>query len=145
MAIVRFYDKSCTPGGKLRYSVISARFKGKWIFVRNSMRSTWEICGGHIEEGESPDETARRELMEETGSQKFSLECVATYSVEKDGITGYGRLYFAEVTVLGSIPEGSEIAERIMGDELPENLTYPDIQPELFSKILSWLRQEQRV
>ena len=41
------------PDSKLTYSVISARFESKWIFVRHQKRSTWEIAGGHIEKGET--------------------------------------------------------------------------------------------
>ncbi len=67
MTIVRFFDKSFIPEGKLTYSVISARYEGKWIFVRHRLRSTWEICGGHIEPGETPEEAAAREVMEDTG------------------------------------------------------------------------------
>ncbi len=36
---------------------------------------------------------AGRELAEETGAEEFKLHCVATYSVEKDGRMGYGRLF----------------------------------------------------
>ncbi len=142
MATVRFYDKSHTPEGRLIYSVIPARYRGKWIFVRNRMRSAWSICAGHIEDGETSDEAAARELMEETGALEFSLQRIATYSVENEGVTGYGRLYFAEIIHLGDIPEGSEIAGRIFEDELPDDLIYPDVQPVLFSRAVKWLREE---
>ena len=142
MTTVRFYDPAFVPPGRLTYSVISARFNGKWIFVRHRTRITWEIAGGHIEDHESPGEAAFREAMEETGAREFSLDCVATYSVEKDGTTGYGRLYFAEVTKLGDIPDVSEIAERKLSGHLPENLTYPDIQPLLFRKTIEFLEGE---
>ena len=77
--------------------------------------------------------------MEETGALRFNLHCVATYSVIKNGLTGYGRLYLAEVFELGPVPDVSEIAEVILLDHLPENLTYPDIQPFLFRKSLEHL------
>jgi NUDIX domain. len=66
MTEVKFYDPEFVPAGHLAYSVITARFEGKWIFVRHRERTTWEIPGGHIEEGESSDVAASRELMEET-------------------------------------------------------------------------------
>jgi 8-oxo-dGTP diphosphatase len=110
------------------------------MFVRHHKRTTWEIAGGHIEENETPDEAAGRELMEETGAVDFKMECVSTYSVLKNGSKGYGRIYFAEVLKLGPIPDVSEIREVKMMDVLPENLTYPDIQPELFEKVLVHLK-----
>jgi 8-oxo-dGTP diphosphatase len=140
MTIVSFYDPLFLPPENLTYSVIISRFNGKWIQVRHHNRITWEIPGGHIEADESPDEAAARELKEETGAEEFNLDCVATYSVEKDGYTGYGRLFFAEVTKMGELPWNSEIAETIMTDQLPEDLTFPDIQPHLFQKINEYLK-----
>lgn len=140
-AKVNFYDTTYDPGEKLTYSVISARHNGKWIFVRNHKRSTFEIPGGHIEEGETSLEAARRELMEETGALQFSIECIATYSVFKDKQTGWGRLYFAEVTEIGTVPDMSEIGEVIFSDHLSENNTHPDIQPHLFRRTLEYLEK----
>lgn len=140
MSKVKFYDALYVPDKKLTYSVISARFNGKWIFVRHQKRDTWEIAGGHIEKGESSFEAAGRELMEETGALKFDLECVATYSVKKNGKTGWGRLYLADVTEIGPVPDISEIAEAIFLDDLPENLTHPDIQPHLFRKSVEFIQ-----
>ena len=144
MTEVKFYDPSFEPGAALTYSVISANFRGQWIFVRHQDRSTWEIAGGHIEPGETSHDAASRELMEETGALRFNLNCVATYSVTKDGITGFGRLYLADVYELGQVPDLSEIAEVIFLDNLPENLTYPDIQPFLFMKSVEHLNARNK-
>lgn len=139
MTTVNFYDPLYTPETKLTYSVISARFENKWIFVRHQKRATWEIAGGHIEEGETSLEAAGRELMEETGAVKFSLVCIATYSVTIDGETGWGRLYLADVSEIGAIPDMSEIAEAVLADHLPENLTHPEIQPHLFRRTVDYM------
>jgi 8-oxo-dGTP diphosphatase len=144
MTEVKFYDPSFEPDMAFTYSIIAATHANSWIFVRHQDRSTWEITGGHIEMGESPYDAAGRELMEETGALRFCLDCVATYSVTKDGLTGYGRLYLAEVFELGEVPDKSEIAEVIFLDHLPENLTYPDIQPLLFRKSLEFLEKRSR-
>jgi len=145
MTEVKFYDLEFIPAGHLTYSVITARFEGRWIFVRHRDRTTWEIPGGHIEEGESSDEAASRELMEETGAIEFTLDRVATYSVENNSGIGFGRLYFAEVTLLGEIPESSEIAEAEAADDIPENLTWNDIQPHLFRKVKNFLGETENI
>ena len=144
MTEVKFYNPDKIEAGKLTYSIIPAVYEGKWIFVRHRDRDTWEIAGGHIEKGESPDEAAKRELSEETGAQEFRLHSISAYSVTKDGRTGYGRLYLAEVTGLGPIKDLTEIAEIILIDHLPGNLTYPDIQPVLFRRAVEYLETVQR-
>lgn len=142
MTTVKFFDPDYIPDGKLTYSVIIARYDGRWMFVRHHDRVTWEIAGGHIEENETPSETAERELTEETGAGKFDLMCVATYSVEEEGHAGYGRLFFAEITEHGTLADNSEIAETILLDNLPDELTYPDIQPRLFERVIEFLKSE---
>lgn len=137
---VNFYPVDFVPDIKLTYSVIVARFRRKWLLVRHHLRTTYEIPGGHIEDGETSYEAASRELMEETGAMEFAIECVATYSVEKDGSMGYGRLYFAEVSEFRSLTDTSEIEEVIVSDGLPDNLTYPDIQPHLFDRVVRYIQ-----
>ena len=139
MTEINFFDPLFIPESKLTYSIISARYRNSWIFVRHHKRTTWEIAGGHIEKGETSFEAAGRELMEETGALKFNLECIATYSVTLDGETGWGRLYIAEVFEIGPIPDVSEIAEIVLSNHLPENLTYPDIQAHLFTRTIEFL------
>jgi 8-oxo-dGTP diphosphatase len=143
MTKVNFFNTNFLPPESLTYSVIAARYKKEWLYVRHCDRSTWEIPGGHIEEGESPFDAARRELAEETGAEEFDLECVATYSVVKNRKTGYGRLFIAEVKSIGKVPDDSEIAEVKLSDHLPEDLTYPDIQPRLFLKVLEFLGEKK--
>ena len=137
---VKFYGTSFLPEAGLTYSVIAAIHLGQWIFVRHRDRLTWEIPGGHIEKGETPEEAAERELMEETGADEFRLHTVATYSVEAKGETGYGRLFLAEVITLKSVRDIFEIAEIMISEKMPDKLTYPDIQPFLFNKIMEFAK-----
>jgi 8-oxo-dGTP diphosphatase len=136
MLKVTIYKSDSEPTGEILYSIIAARYRDKWLFVRHRERSTWEIPGGHVEEGEDPDMTASRELREETGATDFEIRYVATYSVSDGKYAGYGKLYLADVKELGRLPEESEIAEVIMADNMPESLTHPLIQPVLFRHII---------
>ncbi len=117
---------------ELSYVVMGARYQGQWIFVRHHQRQTWELPAGHIEAGEEPDRAAVRELYEEAGVIKSSLTVVSDYSVNHLGKCAYGRLYFAEVKELESLPD-YEIEEIQLCRELPSRLTYPYVQPQLFA------------
>jgi len=143
MTEVRFYDPSFCPAGGLTYSVIVPRYRGRWLFVRHHGRTPWEIPGGHIENNETSDDAARRELNEETGATEFELECVSTYSVTTDGETGYGRLYFAEIFSLGPIQDVSEISEIKTDIFRPGENTYPYIQSCMFERIQAYLKSRK--
>jgi len=141
MSRVNFFDSDYEPVSELIYAIVTARYNNKWVFVRHHDRVTPEITGGHIEPGEDPADTARRELAEETGAVEFTLDCVATYSVEEEGNTGFGRLYYAEIYRLDVISDTSEIAEVVFMDELTDNLTYPDIQLVFLQKVSEYLKE----
>ncbi len=142
MTDVIFYHKSEIDESELRFAVIAARYKNKWVFCRHSERSSWEISGGHCELGENIDQTAERELYEETGALEAKLRQVAVYAVDSGGDKSYGMLYYADIIRIGRIPEGSEIAEIGLFELLPEPLTYPEIQPALFHRIQGWLNTQ---
>lgn len=136
MSAVTFYEES-PRSAAMKYAVIVARYRGKWILCRHKERTTWEIPGGHLEANETPDQAAIRELWEETGTVKAKITRICCY-----GVQDYGMLYFAEVKELSPIPETSEIGEIDFFDSLPEELTYPHIQPALFDKVQSWLQKQ---
>ena len=119
--------------------MIAARRGGHWLLCRHKERTTWEIPGGHREVGESVEQTARRELYEETGVTEADIQLLDVYAVTADGATTYGALFLGDVREMGDIPTDSEIAEVRFFDALPHELTYPDIQPALFSRVQYWL------
>lgn len=135
MTEVSFHNIEHVDDTRIAFAVIAARRDGHWLFCRHKDRQTWELPCGHREAGESIEQAARRELYEETGATQATLELLDVYSVTADGRTSYGALYLAEVEVLGNIPAVSEIAETRLFDLLPNKLTYPAIQPALFSRV----------
>lgn len=121
----------------LKYSVIVARYGCKWVFCRHKRRDTLEIPGGHIEKGETALQAARRELYEETGAAEYDITPVCIY-----GYSDYGMLFYAVIKRFEPLPE-SEISEIVFTDGLPQNLTYPAIQPWLYDRVIDYLKEEK--
>ena len=128
---VSFHEIGSIDENLLGFVVIRANYQDKWVFVRHKERETWEMPGGHIEDGESIIEAARRELYEESGAVEFEIEAVCDYSVTKDEGTTYGRVFSSKIIELGKLPE-MEIGEVGLFDDMPAKLTYPYILNELF-------------
>ena len=139
MCQITFHPAGEIDDSLLKYAVIAARYQDKWILCRHKERATWEIPGGHREAGESIETAAQRELYEETGAIEATIQRVTDYGVEKDGMITYGTLFFATITELGALDPQFEIAETALFDILPENLTYPEIQPRLHLEVQLWI------
>ena len=135
--VVNFHNFSDIPDDQLKFAVILAKQGDLWIFCRHESRKTWEIPGGHREHGETIEEVAKRELYEETGALEFDLLPICVYSATKNSTTRYGALYKAEIKKLGALSEDFEIEEIKFFDDIPDNLTYPDIQKDLFEYVTS--------
>lgn len=57
---IKFYDKM--EDSLLKFAVIIAKIDGKYVFCKHRERSTYEIPGGHREDGESILDAARADL-----------------------------------------------------------------------------------
>ena len=134
MLEVKFYDS--VDDSLLKFAVIISQSNGKWVFCKHKERDTYEVPGGHREAGENIVETAKRELQEETGAVKFEIKPICVYSVTgKTRVNNTGEETFAEITEFAKELH-SEMEKVVLMDKLPENWTYPLIQPKLIEKYL---------
>lgn len=126
MLAVKFYED--VKDELLRFAVVIAKHDGKWVFCKHKERETLEAIA----------ETAKRELMEETGAVKFEIRPICVYSVtgktrvNETGEESFGGLFYAEIASFGEIH--SEMEKIVLCDALPENQTYPEIQPALLKE-----------
>lgn len=132
---VKFYDS--VDDDLLKFAVIISKTNGKWVFCKHRERDTYEVPGGHREPGEHIDDTAQRELYEETGAIEYDIKPVCVYSVvrENEGQSSetFGMLYYADIKSFEQELH-SEIEKIIISDELVKNWTYPLIQPKLLEE-----------
>ena len=134
---VKFYE--IVDDELLMFAVIISKADGKWVFCKHKERNTYEVPGGHREDGETILETAKRELYEETGAIEYELKPVCVYSVtgknrvNQTGEESYGMLYFAEIYEFEKDLH-SEMERVELFEELPEEWTYPLIQPLLIKE-----------
>lgn len=135
MVEVRFYDT--VNDELLKFAVIISQSNGKWVFCKHKERDTYEVPGGHREDGEDILETAKRELYEETGAITFDITPICIYSVTApdnfDGMETFGKLFFSDIHTFEKELH-SEIEKIAIMDELPINWTYPEIQPKLLEE-----------
>lgn len=120
--------KTDYPAGRLEhieFVVIFTRYQGKWVYCWHKYRQSFEHPGGHVEQGETPMEAARRELYEETGITDARLIPLWDYEfVWEDGKgRNNGRVYYADAHSLGALPE-NEMGRIELFDSVPENYTY---------------------
>lgn len=144
MLEVKFYDT--VDDALLKFAVIISKSNGKWVFCKHKERDTFEVPGGHREFGENIIETAKRELQEETGAVRYDIKPVCVYSVtgknrvNESGEETFGLLCYAEIMGF-SDQLTSEMEKVVLMDQLPENWTYPLIQPRLIEKYLHMEKQ----
>ena len=137
MLEVKFYNS--VEDSLLKFAVIISQSKGKWVFCKHKERDTYEVPGGHREDGESILETAKRELQEETGAVRFDIKLVCVYSVtgktrvNETGEETFGLLCYAEISEFSGKLD-SEMEKVVLMEELPESWTYPLIQPRLIEE-----------
>ena len=137
MTEVKFYES--IEDELLKFAVIISKTQNKYVFCKHKDRDTWEIPGGHREQGENIIDTAKRELYEETGALEFDIKPLCVYSVtapnQFDGKETFGMLYVADIKEL----EGelhNEIGNILITEKCPENWTYPLIQPQLMKEAI---------
>ena len=131
---VKIHELSAAEEKDLTRVVCVARLDGKWVLCKHKKRDTWELPGGHIEEGESWLDAAKREMFEETGATEIVASPVCLYS-----ISTFGMLCFVEIKQIESVPKEFEIEKIGLFDKLPNNLTYPENHTVLFETVLRFL------
>ncbi len=125
----------------LRFVVVCSFYQNKYVLSYHSGHQSWETQGGHIEQNETPEQAARRELYEESGVKDAKLIPVCDYFAYDSEGSSNGRVYTAVIHALGELPP-HEMSRIEAFDALPDNLTYPFVTPVLFGEARKTVKPE---
>ena len=85
---------------------------------------TLEFPSGHVDQGETPEEAMRRELLEETGCRARNLVDLGLFHVDSGRMATQQRAFFADGVQVVSTPSGEEQDFEVLFIRLDELATY---------------------
>ncbi|MGD6833486.1 RNA deprotection pyrophosphohydrolase [Sutcliffiella halmapala] len=100
---------------------VICQFEDQWLLTSHKNRGL-EFPGGKVEEGESADQAALREVKEETGGQVSKLHYIGQYKVEGREKVIIKNVYFAEIVRLEKQPTYFETNGPVLLKQLPTNI-----------------------
>lgn len=110
------------PPVSLISTALGLFFAGDRLLMTRLHSRGWDIPGGHVEPGETPEQTVRRETYEETGArlaqiavfshQKLIVHAPKPLSYHYPHPISYQVFYWGRIAALEPLMETAEAAER---------------------------------
>ncbi|WP_458412150.1 RNA deprotection pyrophosphohydrolase [Schinkia sp. CFF1] len=100
---------------------VICKYRNQWLLTIHKERGM-EFPGGKVEQGESPEAAAHREVLEETGGTISSLYYIGQYEVKAKSEVIMKNIYFAQIEELHYQDTFYETDGPILLDELPDNI-----------------------
>ncbi|MFQ3544719.1 nucleoside triphosphatase YtkD [Halobacillus rhizosphaerae] len=104
---------------------VICRYKNRWLLTKHKDRGI-EFPGGKVEEGETPEQAAIREVKEETGAEVLDLNYIGQYHVAGKGGTIIKNVYFATISELVVQEHYFETLGPVLFERLPETMASND-------------------
>ena len=100
------------------FALAVAQYQGNMLFVWEKERQAWELPGGRIEPGETPEAAAKRELFEETSQIAANLRFVglAKIYIERNNQLVFGAIYACEIESIQPFQANEEISQIMWWD-----------------------------
>lgn len=104
-----------------KHVLVICTYKGQWLLTRHKSRGL-EFPGGNVEYGETAEEAAYREVMEETGAMIDQLQYVGQYKVKGKARVVVKNVYVAYIQRLLRRDTYYETEGPQLCVELPNNI-----------------------
>ncbi|MEW8971069.1 MAG: RNA deprotection pyrophosphohydrolase [Mesobacillus sp.] len=78
-----------------RHVLVICKYQGEWLLTKHSVRGL-EFPGGKMEKGETLEEAAHREVLEETGAVLGRLVSIGEYQVSDEEGSFVKRIFYGE-------------------------------------------------
>ncbi|MEN2768320.1 RNA deprotection pyrophosphohydrolase [Ornithinibacillus xuwenensis] len=106
-----------------RHVWVICRYKDRWLLTKHKDRGI-EFPGGKVEEGESAEQAAHREVMEETGAVIETIRYVGQYHVAGKASHVVKNVYFADIQMIEKQDTYFETNGPILLEEIPKNVKH---------------------
>lgn len=121
---------------RAKHVFVICRFRDNWLLTKHKSRGL-EFPGGKVEEGETLEEAARREVYEETGAALLTMKQIAEYRVTSNKESFVKAVFWGEI---GNIFETNDYYET----DGPVLVT-ADLLQERFGSDYSFIMKDQVV
>lgn len=102
---------------------VICRYDHQWLLTSHRSRGL-EFPGGKVEKGETAEQAAHREAMEETGAIIENLQYIAQYYVNGKGGQIFKNVYFGDVKELVKRDHYFETDGPVLVSKLPSNIKH---------------------
>ena len=106
--------------GPITFVTVVAHKHGQILYAKGCEDGNWTLPSGRVEPGETAEEAAHRELLEETGTTVTNLEVLCYVHSLMFGLDYWGITYIGEVSSLGTFTDTDEVAEVAFWSQPPE-------------------------
>lgn len=130
-----------------KHVLVICKYKGKWLLTSHKERGL-EFPGGKVENGETPEEGAIREVLEETGGIVNLIHYVGQYYVAGKREKIAKNIYYAEVAALEKqrtyFETDGPVLLDCLSDDIKNDKSYSFImKDDVITYVLNYLQKQK--